>query len=59
MSSNEAYASLMQVYKDYSKKEDVLKVVKYALEAHLQQDATVDLEVILDMINKNLTQNNK
>jgi 20S proteasome alpha/beta subunit len=59
MSSNEAYASLMQVYKDYSKKEDVLRVVKYALEAHLQQDATVDLEVILDMINKNLTQNNK
>lgn len=59
MSSNEAYASLMQVYKDYSKKEDVLKVVKYALEAHLQEDVTVDLEVILDMINKNLTENNK
>jgi hypothetical protein len=59
MHSNDVYASLMQVYKDYSKKENVLRTVKYALEAHLQQDATVDLEVILDMINENLQQDNK
>lgn len=59
MHSNNVYASLIQVYKDYVKKEDMLNIIKYALEAHLRQDATVDLEVILDMINENLQQDNK
>lgn len=59
MDSNEVYSLLTQVYKDHSKKQDVLRVVKYALQAHLQQDVTVDLEVILDMVNKELTDNNK
>lgn len=59
MNSNEVYASLMQVSKDHSYKESVLLVVKSALEAQINGDATVDLKEILDTINRGLTQNNK
>ena len=59
MHTDEVYSALMAVIKDFDRKEQTLKIIKSALEAHVTGDSTVDFKSLLDLTRNSLTQKTK
>jgi hypothetical protein len=59
MHTDEVYSALMAVIKDFDRKEQVLRVIKSALEAHVTGDNTVDFKSLLELAKSSLTQKTK
>ena len=56
MHTDDVYSTLMAIIKDFDKKEQTLKIIHSALEAHVTGDSTVDLKSLLELTQRALTQ---